>query len=90
MFREIRWTEDREEHIAKHGVTPSEVEEVGFGRPIYTTEQSDGTTIALGRTLAGRYLFMALLLEDHRGSAFILTARTMNDSEKQTYRRQAR
>ena len=90
VFRDIRWTADREEHIARHGVTPGEVEQVIFGRPVFVDDQLEGSTIALGRTDAGRYLFVALLREDHRGNVFILTARTMDDSEKQTYRRQGR
>jgi hypothetical protein len=75
------------------------VEQVIFGRPIFVDDQLDGATIALGRTAAGRYLFVALLCEDHRGNVFILTsrnmtdsenARNMTDSEKQTYGRHGR
>lgn len=71
-------------------MTPGEVEQVIFGRPIVVGDQFDGSTIALGRTAAGRYLLVALLREDHRGNVFILTARNMTDSEKQTYRRHGR
>lgn len=90
MFRDIRWTADREEHIARHGVSAGEVEQVVFGRPIFIDDQMDGSTIVLGQTADGRYLFVALLREDHRGNVFILTARSMDDGEKQTYRRQGR
>ncbi len=33
MFTELRWTSDRIAHIARHGVTPAEVEEAVFGDP---------------------------------------------------------
>ena len=88
MFREFRWTPDREEHIAKHGVTPDEVEQVLFGRPIYADDQRDGVTVVLGRSSSGRYLFVAVLREDHQGLAFVLTARSMNEKEKRTHVRQ--
>lgn len=38
MYREIMWTEESEDHIARHKVAPREVEEVVNSRPIYTAE----------------------------------------------------
>ncbi len=35
LVREIRWTSESEAHIARHGVTPEEVEEVVNSRPRY-------------------------------------------------------
>ncbi len=91
MFREVRWTEDREDHIARHSVTPLEVEDVLFGRPLFAEDDpDDGSTVVLGRTAAGRYLFVAVLREDQQGLTFPLTARDMTDREKRIYRRQAR
>lgn len=79
------------DHIARHGVTPQEVEDVLFGRPIFAQDdREDGSTVVLGRTSAGRYLFVAVLREDRRGQTFPLTARSMTEREKRIYRRQAR
>src|SRR5688500_12083650 len=33
------WPEDRVEHIARHGVTPEEGEEVCFGKPLGATRE---------------------------------------------------
>lgn len=90
MFREVRWTDDREAHIARHNVTPGEVEDVLFGRPIFIDDQIDQSTVVLGRTDAGRYLFVAVLREDHQGCTYPLTARDMTDTEKQIYRKQGK
>lgn len=39
---DILWPEDRVEHIARHGVTPEEVEQVCFGRPLVRRAKSEG------------------------------------------------
>jgi len=39
---EIIWPEDRIEHIARHGVTPEEVEEVCFGKSLVRRGKSTG------------------------------------------------
>jgi hypothetical protein len=36
------WPEDRIEHIARHGVTPQEVEEVCFGKSLVLRAKSAG------------------------------------------------
>ena len=33
MFGEVMWTEDSETHIARHNVTPLEVEQVLYSQP---------------------------------------------------------
>lgn len=79
------------DHIARHSVTPREVEDVLFGRPIVAEDApDDGSTVVLGRTAAGRYLFVAVLREDHQGLTFPLTARDMTEREKRIYRKWAR
>ena len=58
------WAEDRIEHIARHAVTPAEVEEVCFGRSLVLRARSQGENpvyYCLGQTAAGRYLFCVVI-----------------------------
>jgi uncharacterized protein len=41
-INEFVWPEDRVEHIARHGVTPSEVEEACFGNAFVRRTKSEG------------------------------------------------
>ena len=50
------WTPEAEQHIAAHGVTRREFEEI-VTQPTHTRiSRSSGNPIAFGRTSAGRYL----------------------------------
>lgn len=86
------WDPENTEHIAKHQVIPEEVEEVcsgelasvrvergrGFNRianPLY---------YVLGRTAAGRYLFVVVRWLG-RGQARVITARDQSDRERRRY-----
>ena len=92
MIRDLVWPEDRIEHISRHGVTPEEVEETCFGRPLILRARSEGKNpvyYVLGQTAAGRYLFcMVISFPDGRG--YPITARPMTDREKRRYRDWAR
>jgi hypothetical protein len=59
-IHELVWPQERIDHIALHGVTPEEVEEVCFGQPLVQRAKSEGENpvyYVLGQTEAGRYLF---------------------------------
>lgn len=58
--REIRWTEDAEEHIAAHAVTPDEVEQLVNSRPRLVLAGRQETEYVFGTTRAGRYLLVVL------------------------------
>lgn len=47
MF-DFHWTDDSEGHVARHGVTPEEVEQA-TERPFYTMPGRDGTTLLFGQ-----------------------------------------
>ncbi len=64
MFREIRWTPDREEHIAGHNVTTTEVEELLLSRPLWVEPKNEVVVVA-GVLASGRYLLAVILAEDH-------------------------
>ena len=86
---EIIWPEDRIEHIARHGVTPEEVDEVCFGKSQVRRAKSEGENpvyYVQGQTEAGRYLLCVVIqLPDVNG--YPVTAREMTVKEKRRYRK---
>jgi uncharacterized protein len=88
-IHEFIWPGERVEHIARHGVTPEEVEEVCFGNPLVLRAKSKGKNplyYILGQTMAGRYLF-CLVIRFPDGRGYPVTAREMKTKEKQRYRK---
>lgn len=84
------WTEESEDHIwTGHRVRPGEVEEVVNTRPRYARRGRDDTEVLYGRTGAGRYLVI-VLSEALDGRHYVVTARDMEQNERQTYSRRAR
>jgi uncharacterized DUF497 family protein len=88
VFRAIRDSDWSADHIAAHGVTLEEVREAILERPYWAAPDREGTTLAYGRTDAGRYLLVVVIADGEE--AFVLTARDMTDAEKKTFRRKAR
>lgn len=91
---EFVWNNDIIKHIAKHNVTPEEVEEVCFSKIliIKSKQSSKGlnpTYYALGRTESGRYLFI-MFIYFKRGRAMVVTARDMDNGEQKYYRRHSK
>lgn len=88
MIRQIIWPHDRIEHIAKHGVSPAEFEEICFGRPLVMRTRSEGTNpvyVVLGQTDSGRYL-LCVVIRFADGKGYPVTARDMKDNERRRYR----
>jgi len=44
VWRELAWSDESEAHIAKHNVTPFEVEEVANIRPQWEHPRAEGST----------------------------------------------
>jgi hypothetical protein len=59
VFGEIRWTDESEAHIARHNITPDEVQEAIYTRPRYR-DTEDNLELIYGTTTAGRYLFVVV------------------------------
>ncbi len=60
----LLWPQDRVEHIARHGISPDEVEEVCFGYPYVQRAKSEGKNpvyYVRGQTEAGRYLLCVVI-----------------------------
>ncbi|HRQ41193.1 MAG TPA: hypothetical protein PLD25_25020 [Chloroflexota bacterium] len=88
-IRQIIWPEDRIEHIARHHITPEEVEAVCFGRALVQRAKSEGENpfyYVLGQTEAGRYLF-CVIIQFSDGNGYPVTARPMTDSEKRRFQK---
>jgi uncharacterized protein len=84
---DFHWTDDSEAHIARHGVTPEEVEQA-TERPFHTMPGRGGTTLLFGQTDAGRYL-LAVLTGSGDGRWHVVTARTMTQAERRVYQKKA-
>jgi uncharacterized DUF497 family protein len=86
------WLEQYVEKLErKHDVTPEEVEALFFARPKYRlveTGNIEGENLysAMGRTEEGRYL-VVFFIHKQDGRALIISARSMDQSEKNRYGR---
>lgn len=89
-IEKISWDEDTVYHIAKHSVSPEEVEEVLFNDddPPIIMRGKEGRYLAYGKTQGGRFLLVVLVLRYKKTG--IITARDLTNKEKQFYRRTKR
>jgi len=88
-IHEFVWPEDRIEHIADHGVTPEEFEEVCFGESLVLRTKSEGANpvyLVLGQTSDGRYIF-CVVIHFPDGNGYPVTARPMTEKEKRRFRK---
>jgi uncharacterized DUF497 family protein len=83
----ITWDEDTANHIARHAVSPEEVEEVLFNDADspWIMHGKENRYLAYGKTNAGRFLLVVLIIANRKTR--IITARDMTDREKKFYRR---
>jgi len=88
-IHELIWPTDRLEHIARHGVTPEEFEEVCFGKSFVRRTKSEGKNpvyYILGQSNSGRYLF-CVVIRFPGGKGYPVTAREMTAKEKRRFRK---
>ena len=89
---DIIWRPEIIDKLAwKHGVTAEEVDQVLFGWPVFRKLQKghipgEHVYLALGRTETGRYLAVFFIYKQTR-EALILTARDMDNKERNAYER---
>ena len=76
-------------HIYKHDVAKSEVEEV-LDRPGEDRAGSDGSRVAIGRTLAGRLLRVIYVPDPEPKSVFVIAAYEIRGKPALAYRRRRR
>jgi hypothetical protein len=88
-IHEFVWPAERVDHIAEHGVTPAEVEEVCFGRSLCRRAKAEGESpvyYVQGQTRAGRHL-VCVVIQLPDGKGYPVTARPMTAKEKRRYRK---
>ena len=76
-------------HIYSYNVAESEVEEV-LAHPGEDRVGSDGTRVAIGRTLHGRLLRVIYLPDPEPKSVFVITAYDLRGKPALAYRRRRR
>jgi uncharacterized DUF497 family protein len=82
---ELAWDEENEANIARHRVTPDEVEEVCFSRHWMFRARGRKRRALFGQTAAGRYLMVIVEVLDY-GECCPITARDMNQMEGRRFR----
>ena len=87
-IRGFVWADENVAHIARHAVSPDEVEEVLVADPL-VLRGADDRYLAYGRTENDRWLFAVYVTRPH-GRVRVLTARDMTESEQRLYRRKRR
>ncbi len=83
---DLIWDDWNEEHIARHHITPGEVEEICYGEPWTLRARGQDTWALYGQTDGGRYLMVILAHRGH-GIYYPVTARPMSDAERRRYQR---
>ena len=76
-------------HIYKHGVDEQEVEEVLEG-PGEDRRGREGSRIAIGQTVAGRYLRVIYVPDPEPDSVFVITAYDLTGKALAAFRRRKR
>jgi hypothetical protein len=85
-IREFEWDDNNIEHIAEHGVSPDEVEDVAFDNDPWIRKGRKGTRYMLGYTIAGRYLFVVYNLKG-KGIARVITSMDMDTKTRRLYKK---
>ena len=78
-----------EKNWKRHGVSPSESEQIFFNRPLLGSDdivhsEREKRFYALGQTDEGRELFIAFTMRERR--IRVISARDMNRKERRVYR----
>ena len=79
----IIWPEDRIDHIARHGLTPEEAEDVCCGKSWVRRAKSEGRNpvyYVLGQSESGRYLFW-VVIRFPDGNGYPVTAQEIPTKE---------
>ena len=86
---EFEWNGNNIEHIARHGVSPDEVEDVAFDDEPWIKTGRKKTRYMLGYTVAGRYLFAVYILEGN-GIARVITSMDMDEKTRKLYKKRGK
>ena len=85
VISDLQWDDENIEHIARHDVTPKEVEDICFGVHI-SAKQRGQRYILSGQSVGGRYLNV-VIERVRRGVFRPITAFEMSENYKRKYRK---
>jgi uncharacterized DUF497 family protein len=85
IIGELEWDDENIEHIARHNVTPEEVEDVCYGSHL-SERVGGGRYVLSAKSATGRYLNV-VIQRIGRGLFRPITAFEMSDSYKMRYRK---
>lgn len=84
-IKSLHWDDVNIEHVARHGVSPANIEDVCFGEHI-SFRGRERRYILYGKTESGGMIMV--VLERLYGQVFSpITARAMTEKEKHSYRK---
>ena len=86
---EILWDVDSIFHIARHNVTPEEVEQAVFEGERIILKGKEKRYVILSQCGSGRHLVVVVAFQ-MKGRARIITARDMNRKERAYYKRRGK
>jgi|SRR5215204_5389260 len=78
------WEDDREAHVARHGVTIDEVLDVMTSTYAYATGKY-GRPLLIGKTGQGRFLTIVIAKRDQARTYGLVTTRPSRDKEKKLF-----
>lgn len=83
------WNEKNIDHIARHGISPSEAEYVvERARQPYPQMVGDDRRLVVGRLAEGQYVQVVYVpSRSIPGAVFVMHARPLTDAEKRRFRR---
>ena len=87
----IHWEDKSVEHIARHGITPMEVEEACFNEDDspFIRSGRENLHYVFGKTYSGRFLFVVVKFIKN-GKVGIVTARDMNEWERKYFNKRSK
>lgn len=88
-INDFEWDDNNVEHIAKHGVSPDEIEEVAFDDDPWIRKGRNDRRYMLGYTIAGRYLFVVYVLKS-KDIARVITSMDMDEKTRKLYKRRGK
>jgi len=91
VISSIKWKEESIEHIARHLISPQEVEEVCFNvnDAPFIRSGRENLHYVFGKTNSGRFLFIVVRFI-RNGEVRVITARDMNTWEKKHFKKRGK
>jgi len=86
---EFEWDDVNIEHLARHRISPDEIEDVAFDDDPWVKSGRGATRYMLGYTIGGRYLFVVYILKG-KGKARVITAMDMDEKTRRLYKRRGK